>query len=54
MNILLAGGKYPWTVIKVELRDEYMQALEAASVHEDPEPFARFIAKQIEGSWDGP
>jgi fido (protein-threonine AMPylation protein) len=47
MNALLAGGGYPWTVIRVEHRDEYLAALEAASVAGDVAPFARFIAKQL-------
>ncbi|HEX8109149.1 MAG TPA: Fic family protein [Kofleriaceae bacterium] len=47
MNALLAGGGYPWTVIRVEHRDEYLAALEAASVAGDIGPFARFIAKQL-------
>lgn len=47
MNVLLASGGYPWTVIRVETRDAYMAALEAASVDGDVRPFARFIAGQI-------
>jgi Fic family protein len=47
INALLAGGGYPWTVIRVEHRDEYLAALEAASVAGDAEPFARFIANQL-------
>jgi hypothetical protein len=50
MNVLLAGGKFPWTVVTVELRDDYMKALESASVEDNPEPFARFIAQQIEAT----
>lgn len=43
MNAMLASGGYPWTVIPVEQREEYMQALEKASVRQDIEPFARFL-----------
>ena len=32
MNTMLASGGYPWTVIPVESRDEYMQSLEKASI----------------------
>ncbi len=32
MNAMLASGGYPWTVIRVELRDQYLSALESASV----------------------
>ncbi len=44
MNVMLASGGYPWTVIPVEERDQYMYALEAASVQGDIVPFAQFIA----------
>jgi hypothetical protein len=43
MNAMLASGGYPWTVIPVEQRDRYMQALESASVRGDIEPFAKFL-----------
>jgi Fic family protein len=43
MNAMLASGGYPWTVIPVERREEYMQALEKASVGQDIEPFAGFL-----------
>jgi Fic family protein len=44
MNVMLASGGYPWTVIPVEERDRYMKGLEAASVDQNIEEFARFIA----------
>lgn len=44
MNVMLASGGYPWTVIPVEERDRYMKALEAASVDQDIEELARFMA----------
>jgi len=44
MNVMLASGGYPWTVIPVEERDSYMKALEVASVDQNIEEFARFIA----------
>lgn len=43
MNYMLASGGYPWTIIHVEARTCYMAALEAASVNDDIEPFARLI-----------
>lgn len=43
MNVMLASGGYPWTVIPVEQRDDYMKALESASVKGDIEPFAQFL-----------
>jgi len=44
MNVMMASGGYPWTVIPVERRDEYMSALEAASVDQNIIPFTNFIA----------
>jgi len=43
MNVMLASGGYPWTVIPVEDRNVYMGALEKASVGEDILPFADFL-----------
>jgi len=43
MNTLLASGGYPWTVIPVEGRAAYMEALESASVGHDIKPFAKFL-----------
>ena len=48
MNVMLASGGYPWTVIRVENRDAYLAALERASVHQDIEPFAQFVANQVQ------
>lgn len=48
MNLLLAAGGYPWTVIRVEDRETYMRALESASVDEDIRPFAEFIAAGVQ------
>lgn len=44
MNVMLAAGNYPWTVIPVEKRNEYMKALELASVEQDIIPFCKFVA----------
>lgn len=53
MNVMLASGGYPWTVIPVQLRNEYMQALEQASTERNMEPFARFIAYLVNASLRG-
>lgn len=47
MNLMLASGGYPWTIIHVDNRKEYLSALEEASVNNDIRPFARFIAKEL-------
>jgi hypothetical protein len=44
MNVMMASGGYPWTVIPVEGRNAYVEALERASVAEDIVPFAEFLA----------
>jgi Fic family protein len=43
MNLMLASGGYPWTVIPVQDRKTYMEALEEASVVENIVPFADFL-----------
>jgi Fic family protein len=43
MNAMLASGGYPWTVVPVEGRTDYLQALEKASVDQDIVPFADFL-----------
>jgi hypothetical protein len=44
MNVMMASGGYPWTVIPVGDRNAYMGALESASVGEDIVPFTDFLA----------
>lgn len=51
MNLMLASGGYPWTVIRVENRETYMKALESASVEDKAEPFAAFIADCVCGAY---
>jgi len=48
MNVMLASGGFSWTVIPVEKRNEYMAALEKASVNHEIDDFARFNAELIE------
>jgi hypothetical protein len=43
MNLMLASGGYPWTIIEETSRPAYLKALEAASVEGDILPFTRFI-----------
>lgn len=47
MNLMLASGGYPWTVIRVDDRDGYLAALDAASVDGRVGPFARFVAERV-------
>ena len=48
MNVMLAGGGYPWTVIPLETRNDYMAHLEEASVRGNIEPFSRFVAELVQ------
>jgi fido (protein-threonine AMPylation protein) len=47
MNVMMAAGGYPWTVIPLSARNTYMAALERASVGEDIAPFAEFLARLV-------
>lgn len=47
MNAMMASGGYPWTIIPVERRSEYMNSLEAASVEQNIQPFTRFLASLL-------
>jgi len=53
MNVMLASGGYPWTVIPVEERTAYMKALEKGSVNQDIEPFAKFLAHLVKEGLKG-
>lgn len=45
MNVMFASGGYSWTIIPVERRNEYMEALEEASVNQNIVPFCKFLAR---------
>lgn len=47
MNAMMASGGYPWTVIELERRSEYMAALDEASSRENIVPFAEFVASSM-------
>ncbi len=53
MNVMLAAGGYPWTVVPVGERNRYLKALEAASVRQDIIPFTEFISELVQGRIDG-
>ncbi len=53
MNVMLAAGGYPWTVIPVERRSDYMAALEEGSVRQDIKPFAKFLGRLVRGGLEG-
>jgi hypothetical protein len=47
MNVMLASGGYPWTVISLANRNKYMEALEKASVEQDISAFVEFLTKLL-------
>ena len=53
MNVMLASGGYPWTVIPVEERELYMNSLEKASVEGDIGPFSEFMGALVRASLGG-
>jgi hypothetical protein len=50
MNVMLASGGYPWTVIRVEDRNTYLAALDRASIDMDIRPFSAFVAQRVRWS----
>jgi len=47
MNVMLASGGYPWTVIRLRDRKAYLAALDSASIGMNMEPFASLIAQRV-------
>jgi fido (protein-threonine AMPylation protein) len=50
MNAMLASGGYRWTIIRLEHRETYLNALEQASVENNIRPFAVFIVESLKGT----
>jgi len=48
MNVMFAQGGYPWTIVPVTKRSQYMKSLETASVKQDINSFCDFIAGLLE------
>jgi fido (protein-threonine AMPylation protein) len=53
MNVMLASGGYPWTVVPLQRRDAYMDALEQASVNHNIVPFTDFLARLVKDGLKG-
>lgn len=53
MNVMLASGGYPWTVVPLKAREAYIAALEEASVRQKIEPFADFLARLVDSGIQG-
>jgi hypothetical protein len=48
MNAMLTSGGYKWTIVPVDKRQNYMAALEHASVGQNIIPFTKFIGGLVE------
>ncbi|WP_144152880.1 Fic family protein [Paraburkholderia sp. BCC1885] len=48
MNALLTTGGYPWTIVTVQSRKQYLAALEQASTYGNIVPFAELICGLVE------
>jgi len=53
MNVMLASGGYPWTVVPIKQRGVYMAAFEEASVNQNIVPFAKFLARLVDAGLKG-
>jgi len=51
MNVMMASGGYPWTIVRTARRKQYLAALDAASVGQDILPFASFIREEMNVDW---
>ena len=51
MNVMMASGGYPWTIVRTTRRTKYLDALEAASTEHDIVPFAKFIREEMNFDW---
>ena len=47
MNVMLASGGFPWTIIRTEDRNLYLDAMQAACVDQDFDLFAGFIGDRV-------
>jgi hypothetical protein len=51
MNVMMASGGYPWTIVRTIRRKAYLDALEAASAEQTILPFAKFIREEMSVDW---
>lgn len=47
MNVMLASGGYPWTIIRLRDRKPYLAALDSASIGTDLGPFTVLIGQRV-------
>jgi hypothetical protein len=51
MNIMMASGGYPWTIVRNTRRKAYLDGLESASSEQNIVPFATFIREEMSVDW---
>jgi len=51
MNLMMASGGYPWTIVRTARRKQYLDALDVASTNHNIIPFARFIRQEMGVDW---
>lgn len=54
MNAMLASGGYRWTIISKDIIDDYMAAIEKASVDGDIREFATLLSGIVRNNNDRP
>ena len=52
MNALFAAGGYPWTIVPVERRDDYIGAMVKGSESRDAAPLAQFLIEEMQKTPD--
>lgn len=52
MNVLWIAAGYPWTIVRLESRRAYFQALERASVEMNIIDFAKLLAQEMDVEWE--
>lgn len=52
MNALLVTAGYPWTIIRLETRPQYMEALEQLSTQQNPRRFVEVILEAMAYEWE--
>ncbi len=53
MNVMLASGGFPWTVVPTSRREQYLSALEEASVNQNISPFADLLSTLVNETMAG-
>lgn len=48
MNLMLVSAGYPWTILRVTERTEYMKSLDLVATDKDIKHFTRFILQEME------